>query len=212
MVQMMLLIWWGSPAKPPLPKDPSVNITFRLIESTNGGSGKYLTMTVSIYNNTDDDLFIPMFNEGPYFAGVHLGRKTGEDYKDIDIQGQSNGREVYFIPQDRTLARRFDSSAIRFRKQQDSLIRAFCLKTNQDTIIWLKFGNRPLLLKAHGSAENIWAYDLSFMQQRPNAYKIYYKAAGAPEETLSPRQIEGYKRIDPAIVHGNTIYYQSIQN
>jgi hypothetical protein len=197
------------------PIDPFVEIRLKLIRQINSDSTENIAVSISVINHTDNDIYIPCFDAGPYESGIHLYEKRNEEFKNakFDLLGQQisetniSSDAIYFFHR-KGISAQFHSNSLFERKVQDSILKVFGHKEKISISNWQRIGKRPLFLKAHQELDDFVVYDLWFIKQ-PSEYKICFEPIEI-DPTYSPETILGYKRYDQGLIKSNAIYYKII--
>jgi hypothetical protein len=196
-----------------VPNESGVEIRFRLLQQTDGSSIKNLAVSISIINHSNQDIYIPGFDAGPYRSGIHLYVKHVNGFEQMDLLGQPDwhGGDARFITQKKEISRYFDKKHLSEKVIQDSLLKVFCTGRQFSLEDWMKTGNKPLFLKGGQELGDYVVYDLNFILKQPGEFKIAFDHQMPVNYQYSPDLILTYKKVLPTVIESNTIYYDVLE-
>src|SRR4051812_16826445 len=68
--------------------DSVVEVRLQLLQQTDGKAVKGLSVSVTIINHSNEDIYIPRFELFSSYAGIHYYEGTDEKWREIDIATQ----------------------------------------------------------------------------------------------------------------------------
>jgi|GEM_PF-2720039 hypothetical protein len=214
--------------------DSTIEVRLKLIQQT---SGTGIALSVSVTNHSQQDIYIPDFENNVAYGGIHFYQLEGGKWLQINVISHDyerppsvtrvNGgtRDSYFIPRNtqNAITASYELHEKKAMKTQDSIIAAYANQPGQ-----IKHAEglykmyHPLFLKAGQTLNEFAIYNIDYFRDKNMEYKIGYQMPEYPrfkagDSTIDdkthfyfPEYIFTYKRYFPKGVLSNTIYYSTI--
>jgi len=190
--------------------DSAIEIKLKIIEAKAKDHSKHIALSITLINHLDSDIFLPRFRRQLY-AAMHLYIRENNGYKELNF---FTGRVSYHHGSFQTndIALKYDPYEKRLESFQDSIFNAF-LKSPFN--LKIKEGNgfdfdsyAPLFLGANQVIKNYSVICFDHLFKEKGDYKISFKYEQI-DRTQFPEKIFNYKRLVPAKVNSNIIYYSN---
>jgi hypothetical protein len=205
------------------PADSAIEIRLKIIQGTEGNRIKDLALSVSIINHSSDNVYIPYLRLVGYLHDIHLFRRQGSSFEEIDLLGQATtppeeGTPMFTLT-GHAVTRYYRRSTSEEARGQDSIIRVF-YDSLHNPIVYprphLKVSevnmpkDQPLFLKARQELDNFKVMDIEHILAQPGEYKICWTPRKNETGTW-PSDFAGYRLYPLPMVTANTIYFDSLQ-
>ena len=199
-----------------------IRVQLSLIQKLNDSVCKGIAIGLSVFNDSDEDIFIPGFlNQTRSALQIYKGDADGS-FKEIplwDIEDYKPSFQEGALCTGAALAPWFNSvyilfakSTMKLEKAQDSMFNSF-IQNDRNKKYQIVNNPRysPLFLKAHQGLENCEITGVDYLLKVSAKFKLAFKIYKCDKAELFPNTIFGYKRYIPAKIESNTIYYQVIK-